>query len=130
MHLLQLVQHAVAYLSCCTCLHALVVPATQVCTWQQNLCRSGSRTACATQRDPTQAHTCMQTPMCMISLVVDDRQWFISQKGMGCTGSNRDVSFCAWMLLPRYPEMLVVEDATLDSRWAMHGMQGWKDGSL
>ena len=61
---------------------------------------------------------CMQTPMCMISLVVENRQWFMSQKGMGCSGSDRDASFCAWMLLPKYPEMLVVEDATLDSRWA------------
>ena len=60
----------------------------------------------------------MQTKMCLISLVAEDRQWFKSQKGMGCAGSNRTSSFCAWLLLPKNPEMLVVEDAALDSRWA------------
>lgn len=114
MHLLQLVQPPqLLYTPACIC-----CPCDTILRLGAHSIQSNPRMACATQPDPTQAHACMQTPMCLISLVAEDRQWFKSQKGMGCTGSDRNASFCAWMLLPKHPEMLVVEDATLDSRWA------------
>lgn len=57
-----------------------------------------------------------QTPVAMISLIDSDRQWTKSSIGYPPLVLRRDVSFCAHTILE--PELLVVEDAFLDSRFA------------
>ncbi len=59
--------------------------------------------------------------MALVSLVDAERQFFKSAAGsvgakLRCTSTDRNVSFCAWTLLPEHAQMLIVEDATQDAR--------------
>ena len=63
----------------------------------------------------------LQVPVALVSLVDEKRQFFKSAAGpvgakLRCTSTDRNVSFCAWMLLPEHAQMLIVEDATKDAR--------------
>lgn len=59
-----------------------------------------------------------QVPYVFITLVLADRGWFKSVVGLpGVTQTSRTPSFCAWTLLPRSPEVLVVMDAHADARF-------------
>ena len=55
-------------------------------------------------------------PIAIVSLVDEDRQWFKSCVGLLCNSTDRKSSFCAWTLIPKNPEVLVVPDATEDVR--------------
>ena len=56
-------------------------------------------------------------PIAIVSLVDTDRQWFKSIQGLpGVTETPRTTSFCAWTLLPKNPEVLIVRDACEDER--------------
>ena len=55
-------------------------------------------------------------PTAVISLIDTDRQWFKASCGSDTDGSSRDVAFCAYAILS--DDALVVEDATLDPRFA------------
>ena len=56
-------------------------------------------------------------PIAIVSLVDTDRQWFKSIQGLpGVTETPRTTSFCAWTLLPKNPEVLIVQDAMEDER--------------
>ena len=55
-------------------------------------------------------------PIALVSLVDKDRQWFKSCSGLACQQTDRKSSFCAWTLIPKNPEVLVVPDATEDVR--------------
>ncbi len=57
-----------------------------------------------------------QTPVAMISLIDADRQWMKSVVGYPALVLPRDISFCAHTIME--PEMLVVEDAVRDERFA------------
>jgi diguanylate cyclase len=62
----------------------------------------------------------LNMPVALISLIDRHRQWFKSTYGLEATETPRDVSFCTYAL--DEPEMLVVEDATLDPRFANNPM--------
>ncbi len=56
-------------------------------------------------------------PIAIVSLVDTERQWFKSIQGLpGVTETPRTTSFCAWTLLPKNPEVLIVRDACEDER--------------
>jgi PAS domain S-box-containing protein len=57
-----------------------------------------------------------QTPVALVSLVDEDRQWFKSRVGWTATATPRDVSFCAHTILQH--DLLIVPDASADDRFA------------
>lgn len=56
-------------------------------------------------------------PIAIVSLIDKERQWFKSCVGLACNQTDRKSSFCAWTLVPKNPEVLVVPDATEDVRY-------------
>jgi len=61
-----------------------------------------------------------QTPISLISLIDTNRQWFLSQSGIGACETSREASFCAHALVGT--EMLIIEDARTDARFARNAM--------
>lgn len=54
-------------------------------------------------------------PVCLISLVDSNRQWFKARVGIDACETPRDISFCSHAL--GSSELLVVPDALLDARF-------------
>ncbi len=61
-----------------------------------------------------------RTPISLISLIDTNRQWFLSQNGIGACETSREASFCAHALVGT--EMLIIEDARTDARFARNVM--------
>ncbi len=57
-----------------------------------------------------------ESPISLISLVDQDRQWFLSRVGLDVPQTPRDISFCAHAI--NQNDVFVVEDASLDPRFA------------
>ncbi len=74
-----------------------------------------------------QAMEACGTPMALISLVDEKRQWFKSKIGFGPSETPRDQSFCAYALHTPH-ELLVVPDATVDPRFADNPLVTAPDG--
>ena len=64
-----------------------------------------------------QASEACGSPMALISLVDEKRQWFKSRRGTDLTETPREHSFCAHSLLHPH-EVMVVPDAAADPRFA------------
>ncbi|WP_298719392.1 GAF domain-containing protein [uncultured Oceanisphaera sp.] len=58
----------------------------------------------------------LKVPIALVSLVDKDRQWFKARVGVDSCETGRDISFCGHVVADGEP--LVVEDATLDPRFA------------
>ena len=62
------------------------------------------------------AATICQTPIALVSLIDEDRQWFKSRVGWTAAATPRDSAFCAHTILKR--DLLIISDASADERFA------------
>jgi PAS domain S-box-containing protein len=56
-----------------------------------------------------------EVPICVVSLIDKDRQWFKSCVGLGVNETPRDVAFCDFAI--RRDEVMIVPDAEVDPRF-------------
>jgi diguanylate cyclase (GGDEF)-like protein len=62
----------------------------------------------------------LDVPMCAVSLIDEDRQWFKSSVGLDVAETGRDLAFCDHTIRAR--GVMLVEDATADPRFAANDL--------
>lgn len=62
------------------------------------------------------AATICNTPIALISIIDENRQWFKSRHGFNTTETSRDFAFCAHSIL-NPDELLIINDARKDNRF-------------
>jgi len=55
-------------------------------------------------------------PIAAVSLIDEDRQWFMARSGVGMSETPRDISFCTHTIQQRHP--MIIPDATKDARFS------------
>lgn len=68
----------------------------------------------------SEAAKLFEAPIALISLIDTDRQWFKAKVGLEGLETPRTISFCTHAI--RGPEVFVVEDAELDTRFSENPM--------
>ena len=63
----------------------------------------------------TMVEQILRVPMCAVSLVDKDRQWFKARRGIDACETTRDISFCTHAI--RGTEPFVISNALLDARF-------------
>jgi diguanylate cyclase (GGDEF)-like protein len=58
----------------------------------------------------------LNVPMAAVSLIDEDRQWFMARVGVDVPETPRDISFCTYTIQQR--DALIIPDATKDARFA------------
>jgi diguanylate cyclase (GGDEF)-like protein len=58
----------------------------------------------------------LEVPICAVSLVDADRQWFKAQRGLEVCETKRDIAFCSYAIEQEEP--MLVPDATADARFS------------
>ena len=61
---------------------------------------------------------CFNVPICIVSLVDTNRQWFKACYGMDVKETGRDAAFCAHAIMPDAPNVFEVLDTLDDVRFA------------
>lgn len=61
------------------------------------------------------ASTMLDCPIALLSMIEEERQWFLGSTGLALSETPRDVSFCAVCIAGEGP--LLVEDARADLRF-------------
>jgi two-component system, sensor histidine kinase len=76
----------------------------------------------AFERITKMASKLFNVPICLVSLVDADRQYFKSKRGLVARETSRDMAFCAYAVLPDAPDVFVVPDATTDRRFMFNAL--------
>lgn len=74
------------------------------------------------------AKALLDVPIAAVSLVDKDRQWFKARQGLDVSETPRDIAFCAHAM--HYDDVMVVEDATQDARFADNPLVTAEDNPL
>lgn len=56
-------------------------------------------------------------PICLVSLIDIDRQWFKSRTGLDAKQTHRNLAFCSYTILEQTPNVMVIPDSLEDERF-------------